>query len=342
MGFVSTLIWGAGAIGGTIGAFLQRSGHDVTLVDVDGAHVKAMNDSGLRIEGPLETFTTPVTAFEPHQVSGTFDVVLLCTKAHHTGDAMPSIANVLGSNGVVVSLQNGLNEWLIAEHVRAERTMGAFVNFGADYHEPGLIHFGGRGAFVIGELDGRTSEQLKSLHATFTAFDPDVRISDNIWGYLWGKMGYGAMLFASALTNESIADVLGEASVRPILDELASEVLAIARMEGVVPLGFNGFDPIAFGPGGSVTMRQVSYDAMVRHNRQSAKTHSGVWRDLAVRKRKTEIDAQFGAIVERARRHAIPTPTLTRMISLIHDVENGNRAQSWETLAAIGEGGFGA
>ena len=52
-----------------------------------------------------------------------------------------------------------------------ERTVGAFVNFGADYHGPGVIFFGGRGAVVLGEIDGSNTERLQSLHQLFLDFD---------------------------------------------------------------------------------------------------------------------------------------------------------------------------
>jgi 2-dehydropantoate 2-reductase len=73
----------------------------------------------------------------------------------------------------VVSLQNGLNELVIAEVVGEARTMGCFVNFGADYLEPGVIHYGGRGAFVLGELDGADTERLRAVHEAVRAFEPN-------------------------------------------------------------------------------------------------------------------------------------------------------------------------
>ena len=76
---------------------------------------------------------------------------------------MSSFADRLDADGCVVSLQNGLNELVIARHVGEQRTVGAFVNFSADYLEPGLIHFAGRGTFVIGELNGERTPRLESL-----------------------------------------------------------------------------------------------------------------------------------------------------------------------------------
>src|SRR5213075_876033 len=108
----------------------------------------------------------------------------------------------------VVSAQNGLNELAIADVVGAQRTVGAFVNFGADYIEPGVVHYGGRGAVVVGEIDGRVTARVNAIRDAWLDFDVHTIATSNIWGYLWGKEAYGAMLFATALTNESIADAL--------------------------------------------------------------------------------------------------------------------------------------
>ena len=70
-----------------------------------------------------------------------------------------------------------------------------------------------------------------------------------------------------------------------------------------------------------------SLDEMVAFNRKSAKTHSGIWRDLAVRKRRTEVDAQLGPIVEAGQRAGVPTPLTAQLIQLIHEIEDGERPQ---------------
>ena len=91
----------------------------------------------------------------PDDLPESLGAVLLAVKAHHTRTALAMIAPRLADDGFVVSLQNGINEPVIAEAVGAERTVGAFVNFGADYIRPGRIFLGGKGAFYIGEVDGR-------------------------------------------------------------------------------------------------------------------------------------------------------------------------------------------
>ena len=81
------LIWGAGAIGGTMGAHLARAGHDVTLVDNVQEHVDAINRAGLHITGPIAEFVVRVPAFAPEGLRGEWDMIVLATKAHHTESA---------------------------------------------------------------------------------------------------------------------------------------------------------------------------------------------------------------------------------------------------------------
>jgi 2-dehydropantoate 2-reductase len=213
--------------------------------------------------------------------------------------------------------------------------MGCFVNFGADWHGPGRILYGGHGAVVVGELDGKRTKRVEEMHRLLKAFEPDAVLTGNIWGYLWGKLGYGAMLFATALTEASIADALAEPRYNDVFRRIGNEVMAVAAKKGIRCEGFNGFDPAAFAPGGSDEAVRRSMAGMVEHNRASAKTHSGIYRDLAVRKRRTEVDAQVGMVVEQAREAGIPAPTLAKLVTLIHDIEEGRRPQAWATLDAL-------
>ena len=326
------LFWGAGAIGGTLAAYLARAGHDVTVVDTVQAHVDAIGRDGLRVTGPIETFAVRVSAFTPETLRGEWDTIVLGTKAHHTESAVIALRPHLSASGCVISAQNGLNEIAIADAVGAERTMGAFVNFGADYIEPGVIHFGGRGAMVVGEIDGALTARAAAIRDAWAVFDERAIVTGNIWGYLWGKEAYGAMLFVTALTNDSIADALARSEYRDVYVAVAREMLAVAQARGVTPEAFDGFDPAAYLPTAAPDAADRSLDALVAHNRKSAKTHSGIWRDLAVRKRPTEVDAQLGIVVTLGREASVPTPVTERLVTLVHEIEQGFREQSMETL----------
>ena len=323
---------GAGAIGGTIGAYLQRAGHDVSFIDIVPEHVRAIGERGLHVQGPIDTFTSHAPAYLPHEVRGTFTTVLLCVKAHATETAASGLLPFLAEDGHVVSLQNGLNEHTIAAIAGPERTVGCFVNFGADYLEPGVVHYGGRGALVLGELDGSDTPRLRALHETLCDFEPSAITTPNIWGYLWSKLAVGAMLFATALTDDGIADCYADSRYRPLFAAIAREVLDVALAHRVTPEPFDGFDPNAFLPGVAEHVSHASLDRMVAFNRRSAKTHSGVWRDLAVRQRQTEGDAQLGPIARQAAELGRRAPLVTRILELVRALEAGQRARSRANL----------
>jgi len=306
---VKYVVVGAGAIGGTVGARLLRDGHDVLLCDADADHVAAINARGIALEGPLESFTVPARAIAPDALPDGLGAVLLAVKHQHTRTAMERIAPRLAPDGFVVSLQNGLNAPLLSAAIGRHRTVCAFVNFGADYLEPGRIHYAGRGTFMLGEPDGSASARVAALAADLGA-EP----TGNIAGYLWAKEAYGAMLFATAVSDLAIADAFAEPRYRELFLGLAREVLAQTEAR---PEPFDGFDPYDL---------EGSLERLVAFNRRSAKTHSGIYRDLAVRRRPVE------PLLE-----GLGGPLCRRTLELIGEIEAGRRrceVANLELLAA--------
>lgn len=329
------LIWGSGAIGASLGAAFLRAGEKVLFVDRVEAHVRALATRGLRIEGPIFEGTFEARAVLPQDLHGTFRRVFLCVKSHHTIEAMLMLAPFVADDGYVVSAQNGLNERDIIRQIGAVRCIGCFVNFGADYIEPGVVQYSGRGAVVVGEVDGSVGPRIRALHDLMVQFDPQAILTTNIWGYLWGKMMYGALLYASALTDAGIAPLFDMVEHRSVLAALAREVGRVAAAEHIVLEGFDGFAPEAFSPGASDARVARSFDLMGAHNRRSTKIHSGIWRDLAIRERPTEVDAQLGPIVEIGAIRDVDVPLTARLIRMIHEIEGGRRMRSVDNLAEL-------
>ena len=328
----TVLIWGAGAIGGILGAYWARAGHPVKMVDIVADHAEVSRTRGLRIEGPVEEFTQVMDCVTPDELTGTYGSIVLAVKAQATEAAVGALLPHLADDGFILSAQNGLNERTIAGLAGPERTMGAFVNYGADWIEPGRILFGNRGAVVVGEIDGSIRSRTEDMHRLLQDFEPDAVLTDDIWAYLWGKLGYGAMLFATALTTDSMTTNFADPARTPALVGLAREVMRTAVAEGIDPKPFNGFEPSAFLPGAPDEAAQKSISDLAEFNSKTAKTHTGIYRDLAVRKRKTEVDPQVGAVAEVAASHGIDTPLLRRLVTLIHDIEDGHREMSVETF----------
>ena len=329
------LIWGAGAIGGTIGAYWARAGIPVLMVDIVAEHVEAFRTRGLNITGPVEEFRQVVPAVTPQELTGRYKRIVLAVKAGATEAALAALTPHLAEDGFVFSAQNGLNEIAIARAVGGRRTMGCFVNLGADWLGPGEILYGNRGAMVVGEIDGTISERATEMHRLMKLVEPDAILTDNIFGYLWGKLAYGAMLFGTALTDDSMSANFADPERLPAWLALGREVAAVAAKRGVVSLGFGEFDPTVFAPGKPEGPQIETIRWLAHYTSLTAKTHSGIWRDLAVRKRKTEVGAQIDIVTALGREVGVPTPALETLGGLIHDIEEGRRPMAFETLKVL-------
>jgi 2-dehydropantoate 2-reductase len=301
------VVLGCGAIGGTVAAGLARDGHDVLVADADPAVVSAVNSAGLRICGPVEQFTAYPRAVLPDTLPAVLDhPVLLAVKAHQTTAAAGALAGRLRGDGFVVPLQNGL-PWAAAAAVGRDRTVGAVVNFGADVLEPGVVLRGNRASFLVGELDGRLSGRVQSLVADLA----DAVATTEILSYTWAKEAYGATLAATAVGDLPIHAVFADPAYRRLLTAVAAEVLDQAPVRA---LPLDGFDPADL---------DGSLSRMAEFNLRSAKTHSGIYRDLAIRRRPTEVEAILGPL---------PGFLLRRITELIKAIERGDRSCSRANL----------
>ena len=179
------------------------------------------------------------------------------------------------------------------------------------------------------------SERAAEMQRLLKLFEPDAILTDNIFGYLWGKLAYGAMLFGTALTDDSMSANFADPERLPAWLALGREVAAVAAKRGVVSLGFGDFDPTVFAPGRPEGPQVETIRWLAHYTSQTAKTHSGIWRDLAVRKRKTEVGAQIDIVTALGREVGVPTPALETLGTLIHDIEEGRRPMAFETLKVL-------
>jgi 2-dehydropantoate 2-reductase len=331
---MTIIVYGAGAIGGITGARLADARHDVLLVDKAQDHVAAMNARGLTIESRSGLVNIAVRAITPDALGHGLELVLLAVKSQDTPAALDVLKSRLAPDGAIVSLQNGLNEELIAAAVGASRTVGCLVNWAADWQAPGRILWGGEGALVLGELDGRKSERVQGLAKLLDVVAP-TRISDNILGYTWAKHVYGALLIATALVDAHVYEVVERSpEIQGMLVALVMEGMDVALRAGIRLEAFDEYDPADYyeAARGDVVARARAMASIATHYRAATKTKTGIWRDLAVRKRKTEVGALLGATVARARGLGLAMPLTERLIAMIEELETGRRQMSWANL----------
>jgi 2-dehydropantoate 2-reductase len=119
--------------------------------------------------------------------------------------------------------------------------------------------------------------------------------------------------------------------------ELAAEIYQVAALEGVRPEPFDNVVPSLYYPPETRDPEAIeaAFDRLVAWQRGNLKTKSGIWRDLAVRHRKTEVDQQIGLVAEIGRGHGLEMQLTTALVDMIHDLEDGRRQMSWANLEEL-------
>jgi 2-dehydropantoate 2-reductase len=311
-------IFGAGAIGGYVGASLHGlAGVDVSLV-ARGAHLDAMRRHGLRLIVDGEERIARLRCTDDARELGPQDYVILALKAHSIGASLDSILTLVGPETSIVTMSNGIPYWyfhrwggaLAGTTLRTidpdarqwrllgpERAIGAVIFPATEVIAPGVIrHEHGR-RFPIGEPSGLRSERIESLQALLIAggLEAPIRddIRDEIWLKLWGNLCFNPI---SALTQATVDLVATDAGTVAVCRAMMIEAAEIAARLGIhlrVDMDRRMAGAAALGPH-KMSMLQ----------------------DLE-RGRPMEIDALVGVVQEMGRLTGVPTPSTDIVLALI-------------------------
>jgi 2-dehydropantoate 2-reductase len=327
-------ILGAGAIGGITGAHLIQAGHDVTWVDTAPDHLAAIRERGLTLEGLSQFTARPAAAIRPSELRAPLGTVICAVKTLHTQAALAPIAPLLAPDEFVLSMQNGLAYYDVVDAVGRDRTLVACFNFGGHYEAPGRVVHGTRGGFHVGELDGRVTARVSALRDALVAVQ-ECEASDNVLGCVWSKIAMASVFFATALVDGDVKDILARDRYQRLFADLVAETVAAADAMRVRLIELHGFDPEAFRPERRSTEGvRRSFDA-IAGSFNPLQQRTGIWIDLAVRKRKTEAEPQLGRLISEAVRRAVVMPYNRAVLDLITEMETGRRGFAWENLDEV-------
>ncbi len=329
------LVWGAGAIGATVAAYLSRAGHRVTCVDTAAAHREAIAAHGLRISGPVDQFTARVAVSSPEDLRGTWPLAIVAVKAHHSTEAAKALKDHLKPDASVITLQNGLCYADVGAVVGHDRVYAGMVGFAADVLEPGHVRFGKRGDLAVGKPGSAIDARLNDIVDLIRIFEPDAVATDRIDAFLWGKLGFVAILYGTAVGMSPLAVLLKDPRFFPVWYQLAGELMAVADAEDIVPESYDNFALTSFRFGQNPDAAREGLIASANAAGPNAKPHSGMWRDLNVHRRRTEIDAQLVPVVRLGNSRGLPCRMLDRVCTMIHEIEAGTRAQSDDSLLEL-------
>lgn len=312
---------GAGPIGGNIGGRLAREGEDITLIDVDAEHVRAIQKNGLQVDVPDGSFNVRVPTVFPNELEGKFDLALIAVRTNYTASAVDSIVPHLAENGLLVSLQNGINMPILEAAVGVDRTIAAALRLRSVRPAPGHIRTTWRGHLYIGHSDGRMTPQLESIGSLLSSVVP-TEVSDNILGVLWSKLTYTCFGLFGSLADDSLKNICeSEINQRLCVDFLA-EVVQVGTASGARFIPLKEYDPLRFHPDQSHAARHAAVKKM--WNEWKSDDRRGPIRQLKQRV-KTEVDQTFGHVIRAAEKLNIATPICRSLSDVIHAIEDGQR-----------------
>lgn len=309
-------IFGAGAIGGYMGAKLAQAGADVSLV-ARGPHLKAMRENGLRLIEESGETTVKVTASDTAADLGPQDYVIVTLKAHSVPPIVDKMQPLIGPDTTIVSGVNGVPWWYFhkigtdLEGTRLasvdpgdaqwngfgpDRVLGCVVYPAAEVSEPGNIKHIEGNRFSLGEPDGSKSDRAmdlsKALMAAGLKAPVRPRLRDEIWVKLWGNLSFNPI---SALTHATLDVLCTDPGTRAVARGMMVEAQTIAEKLGVkFPIDVE---------------RRIDGGAAVGAHRTS------MLQDLDA-ERPMEIDALVGSVQELGRVTNTPTPTIDTVLAL--------------------------
>ena len=310
-------IYGAGAIGGFIGAELAGAGIDVSLI-ARGAHLEAMQNNGLTLIKDGETHVThPIATNDPIKV-GTQDYVFITLKAHSVPGVVEHMQPLLGPHTAVVTAVNGVPWWYFHgadgkyknkqlesvdpgnkqwDGIGPERAIGCVVYPATEVIEPGIIQHIEGNRFTLGEPDGSRSERIQTLSRALISAGLKSpvrpRIRDELWIKLWGNLSFNPI---SALTGETLEGICDDPGTIAIVRRMMMEAAEIAEALGV---------KLSVG----VDKRIAGAKAVGAHK-------TSMLQDLE-RGRPMEIDALVSVVQELGQLTGVPTPTIDAVVALV-------------------------
>ena len=323
-------IYGAGAMGTLLGAYISASGKQIDLITRNAAQVAALNERGAKIVGN-DHFTANVTALTPDEMSGVYDIIFLMTKQRENTKILPTLRDFLAEDGVICTLQNGLPEPSVIEAVGGKRCLGCAVSWGASTVSEGVAQLTSKKkkmSFALGCMHG--SNPWINIVKEYLECAGKVTVEENFFGARWSKLAINSAFSPlSALTGYNFGEVAKKRPTRDIALLLLNEAFAVAEECGVVLEPIQGHDIVSIFKCGSSFKKFTALRLMPFAMTGHSKLMSGMYADLSAGK-KCDVDFVNGVIQRLGRKFGVATPITDAVIEMAHEIERGERKISPE------------
>ncbi|MDY7039119.1 MAG: 2-dehydropantoate 2-reductase [Thermodesulfobacteriota bacterium] len=305
------VVGGAGALGSVFGGILTGAGEDVTLVDIPGPRVAALQKEGLILSstGGEKLINVKVTT-DPSSV-GACDLVMVSVKGYHTAEALENAFPMIAPHTMVMSLQNGAgNVEVIGSKISHERVIGGITAHSAAITGPNRINYelGGGGGVIIAPLSGAVTPKIEGVASMLNKAGIPTQTALNVNEVIWGKLVLNACVNpVGAISGLSNGEIFASDSGRKTITMIMSEAQDVARALGLSL------------PGGDDQVRRILEIGKMAAERGD-KNKVSMLQDIEAG-RKTEIDYINGIIVEKGEEYYIPTPVNRVMVFLVKMLE---------------------
>ncbi|MBR2281823.1 MAG: 2-dehydropantoate 2-reductase [Spirochaetales bacterium] len=329
-------VYGAGALGTILGAYLTRNApeHEIHLFNRNLRHVQALNEGGARITGQIG-FTQKVKAFLPEEMEGEYDYIFLLTKQLENAKTIEFLKPHLRSDGALCTMQNGLPEPPIAQVLGRERTLGCTIGWGATLGEPGesrLTSSPDALVFTLGSPYPEAKWHLPKVRCILENMGT-VYTEENFLGARWSKLLINATFSGmGTVIGGTFGDVCDNRMARRLAQKVIKECIEVTKAAGIRIAPVMGNDIARLFYYSNPLKRFVSYSLIPFAMRR----HRGIIPGMLVDIRKgkpCEVDAIVGSACREGDRVNVETPVCDMMYSMIRSFEMGNGVPSTDNLA---------
>ena len=326
-------IYGAGSLGTILGAYINKAGVEIDLINRNKAHVAALQQNGAKVVGTID-FTQKVTAYTPEEMTGVYDIIFLMTKQQYNAEVVAGLKNYIAPDGVLVTFQNGLPEMQIADVLGEERVLGCTVAWGATMQSPGVCELTSEPdalSFSLGSISSTRSKHFDKVKELLEHMGT-VEVEENFIGTRWSKLLINAAFSGmSAVLGCTFGEAAGPRESRRIVQALIKECIDVCHVGGIRIEPVQGKDIVKLLDYSNPIKKAISFVIIPIAIRKHARLKASMLQDLEKGKL-TEVDAINGAVSAYGRKVNCPTPMNDRVVEIIHSIEQGKLTASSENL----------